>query len=225
MRILFFCFLGIMFSCNYSPASSPQELAGARQPATSPDQHADEAKAVLALRARITEFLSVWLVKKDAASALEFFSPRAFRNPTLLSEDCAGYLTPSDRRSRSGARRGVKRFLRQWSSDVRGKELSAMLSIERLEKREEDWGWRAVNDLASDHFLLFQVATERELTRQPLWVHQKATQQMLLRELPAGPLYVSVAVLGTSHGEVSFYAVWKRQQATWFIVHLDILCQ
>jgi hypothetical protein len=176
------------------------------------------------LRYEISSFLTAWLVKKDTDSSLGVFSSQAFRNPALLSSDCAGLSYPEPVPSPNDRREGVGLFLREFSEQITVENLEELLSIRMFEESHEQTTG-VINDWKTDGYLLGKLNKSSLQDYVFSSDYDQPATQFMLGELKVSPLYWNVVILEKDDLEGGFEVIWKQEDGRWKIVHIDLICQ
>lgn len=167
------------------------------------------------VREQMKNFLVAWLTEQNTRDALGFFSKNAFANQAMLSEDCAGYISPQQRQSPSAIKSGVEEFLNGWIEGPKGRPLSQVLNKSRISGIGNK-SIEIVNNIERDGYALYKI----DRTRPAELMDDKAGAEYLHSYLPNGQLYISLIAIEDD----VFYLIWAKEKERWRIFHVSIVC-
>jgi len=165
------------------------------------------------LRAQVKEFVYSWLVDHDLEKALLFFSAQAASNEVMLRASCGGYIKEQERKSQEAIKAGIEKFLRDFSSGAKGRNVDELLDITRLIQANS---LQALNDMKQDRYLLVKLSSAGlgDL------VEDSQVANQLRAKLKGKPLYFSL--MSVEGG--MFYFLWVQDAGQWRIYHADLIC-
>lgn len=167
------------------------------------------------VRERITKFLTAWFTEQNTKHAMGFFSKEAFKNQAMLSESCAGYISPEQRQSESAIKSGVGEFLNDFITGPKGRSLSQVLNEQRISGKGGK-GVELVNNIANDRYALYKI----DRSHMPELLEDQARSEYLQSHLPAGDWYVSLIAIYDGF----FYLIWVKEDGRWRIFHVSLVC-
>lgn len=173
-----------------------------------------QSKDVQELQTQIKEFLNSWLVDHELKNAQGFFSAQATSNEVLLHADCGGYIKDEERKSRHAVQAGLEKFLRDFATGEKYRDLNQQLDASRFIQASLVKG--AVNDVKRDKYLLVKLSSN-DLGK---LVDNSGVIDSLRSKLKNDHFYFSlISVKGGM-----FYFLWVKESAHWRIYHADMIC-
>jgi hypothetical protein len=173
-------------------------------------------------------FFQSWLIRKDAAKALGYFHADAFKNPALLSEECAGYIVDEDRDDAGEVKKGVDEFLKDFSGDINSQNITdVLITNEDVESSYAEFvGYpeALLNDPQKDRYFVLDYPAIAAKARDKFG-YADAEKQFDLKSA-----YVTVAAIrlfedGKPSPDVAVvYLLWTQQGADWKIAQANIVC-
>jgi len=168
------------------------------------------------LKSQVLQFLTTWLVDRDAVKAIDSFSLNAFSNEAIFDEECSG-IRDEDRNSKDDLKKTIEKFLKvdDWLPVF--DSLNGALEIDVLLPLNKKLKNRVVNTLIQDRFLLVQIKPSDVVNL----TSQKKSRDFMKKYLKqSGPLYLSI--ISPSNGIV--FLVWEKDGANWKIFHVSLVC-
>jgi hypothetical protein len=184
------------------------------------------AKAAIApdFQDRLSSFLNAWLTQRNQGKTLSYIAPIAYQAPPIIGFYCDGWY------KKGMPPKQAEQFI---ASNLMGvpsdfpKTAGPREIFRAWDRLPPEWLDEAVNDPASDHFLV------AELNRDTLprifsdqFAHSKYEKYLAGKLAKAGPVYWTVFPELATDGDIFvIFTVWEKTEGTWSITDIDVVCQ
>lgn len=170
-----------------------------------------------ALRSSIMQFLSSWLVERNANSAISSFGEKAFENKVIFDDECCGYIRDADRNSIDRIKNGILQFLEDNDAIPINNDLHDILDYKALLQLETKLAKKNIAELNRDRYLLFR-SNSRDISN--LLSRSKSRKYLNEYLKSTNPIYLSMVSI---NGGIIYFA-WSKESDGWKICHASIIC-
>lgn len=171
------------------------------------------------LHPRIAEFITDWLVQRNAPHTLAFIDDSAYKDKPVFGEGCEGWQHRG--MSLEKARQTVGNYLSSTANSYpAGTDFRQML----VNLSSAEWAAYSINDVAADRYIVMRI--DENSLKGMFGKNKHPYRDVLTHHLKNGsPLYWSVfGILLPDHNALVVYAAWQRVRNDWYITAIDVTC-
>jgi hypothetical protein len=174
-------------------------------------------------QARLNDFLRAWLDARDQAKTLAFIDPAAYAAPPVIGTYCDGWYRKDA--SVAEARDAIASNLMAVAADFPNDSKPSTV-FKALDRLPPEWLDAAGNNVAADHFLAVAL-DQGTLRRMFTGSFARSNYELFLEtQIRSGESYWAVFPERRPNGDVFvIFTVWQKKQATWKIIHIDVVCR